>query len=91
MTTLRPARGLAPEDDPRRARFGVGDVVNDVRWLNKDQQFTWMSERNGWRRMYSVSRDGATVKALSADSMDVTHPAFAFGAQAVLGTDATGE
>jgi len=67
------------------------DVVNDVRWLNKDQQFTWMSERNGWRRMYSVSRDGATVKALSADSMDVTHPAFAFGAQAVLGTDATGE
>ena len=23
--------------------------------------------------------------------MDVTHPAFAFGAQAVLGTDATGE
>jgi dipeptidyl-peptidase-4 len=67
------------------------DVVNDVRWLNKDQQFTWMSERNGWRRMYSVSRDGATVKALSADSMDVTHPAFAFGAQAVLATDATGE
>jgi dipeptidyl-peptidase-4 len=67
------------------------DVVNDVRWLDKDRQFTWMSERNGWRRMYSVSRDGATVKALSADSMDVTHPAFAFGAQAVLGTDATGE
>ena len=67
------------------------DVVNDVRWLNKDQQFTWMSERNGWRRMYAVSHDGATVKALSADSMDVTHPAFAFGAEAVLGTDATGE
>jgi dipeptidyl-peptidase-4 len=67
------------------------DVVNDVRWLDKGRQFTWMSERNGWRRMYAVSRDGATVKALSADSMDVTHPAFAFGAQAVLGTDATGE
>jgi dipeptidyl-peptidase-4 len=67
------------------------DVVNDVRWLNKDQQFTWMSERNGWRRMYAVSRDGAKVQPLSADSMDVTHPAFAFGAQAVLGTDATGE
>jgi dipeptidyl-peptidase-4 len=67
------------------------DVVNDVRWLDKGREFTWMSERNGWRRMYSVSRDGATVKPLSADSMDVTHPAFAFGAQAVLGTDATGE
>jgi len=67
------------------------DVVNDVRWLDKDREFTWMSERNGWRRLYSVSRDGATVRALSADSMDVTHPAFAFGAQAVLGTDATGE
>jgi len=67
------------------------DVVNDVRWLDRDTRFTWMSERNGWRRMYGVSRDGATVRALSADSMDVTHPAFAFGAQAVLGTDATGE
>ena len=67
------------------------DVVNDVRWLDRDREFTWMSERNGWRRMYSVSRDGTTIKALSADSMDVTHPAFAFGAQAVLGTDATGE
>jgi len=67
------------------------DVVNDVRWLDKDRQFTWMSERNGWRRMYSVTRDGRTIKALSADSMDVTHPGFAFGAQAVLGTDATGE
>jgi len=67
------------------------DVVNDVRWLDRDREFTWMSERNGWRRMYEVSRDGATIKALSADSMDVTHPAFAFGAQAVLGTDATGD
>ena len=67
------------------------DVVNDVRWLDRDSRFTWMSERNGWRRMYGVSRDGASVRALSADSMDVTHPAFAFGAQAVLGTDATGE
>jgi dipeptidyl-peptidase-4 len=67
------------------------DVVNDVRWIDKDQRFTWMSERNGWRRMYAVSRDGARVTALSADSMDVTHPAFAFGAQAVLGTDPTGE
>jgi len=67
------------------------DVVNDVRWLDRDTRFTWMSDRNGWRRMYGVSRDGATVRALSADSMDVTHPGLPFGAQAVLGTDATGE
>jgi dipeptidyl-peptidase-4 len=67
------------------------DVVNDVRWLDRDQRFTWFSERNGWRRMYAVSRDGKTVRPVSADSMDVTHPAFAFGAEAVLGTDATGE
>jgi dipeptidyl-peptidase-4 len=67
------------------------DVVNDVRWLDRDQRFTWVSERNGWRRMYIVSRDGKAVRPVSADSMDVTHPAFAFGAQAVLGTDASGE
>jgi dipeptidyl-peptidase-4 len=67
------------------------DVVNDVRWLQRDQRFTWFSERNGWRRMYTVSRDGKVVQPVSADSMDVTHPAFAFGAEALLGTDATGE
>jgi len=67
------------------------DVVSDVRWIDADRRFVWMSERSGWRRMYGVTRDGATVTPLSADAMDVSHPASAFGALAVLGTDATGE
>ena len=67
------------------------DVVSDVRWIDADRRFVWMSERSGWRRMYGVTRDGATVTPLSADAMDVSHPASAFGALAALGPDATGE
>jgi dipeptidyl-peptidase-4 len=67
------------------------DVVSDVRWIEGDRRFIWMSERSGWRRMYGVTRDGAKVTALSADAMDISHPASAFGALAVLGPDATGE
>jgi len=67
------------------------DVVSDVSWIDADRRFVWMSERTGWRRIYGVSRDGATVRALSADSIDVSHPASAFGALAVLGPDASGE
>lgn len=27
-------------------------------WLDKAQNFTWISERDGWRHLYKVSRDG---------------------------------
>ena len=64
------------------------EVVNDLRWLDGGKRFTWVSERSGWRRLYSVSRDGRRVRPLTADSMDLTNPATAFGEPVILGTDA---
>ena len=36
------------------------DVVDDMRWLDGGKRFTWVSERDGWRHMYTVRGTGAT-------------------------------
>src|SRR3954471_17653240 len=41
------------------------DVVDDLRWLEGGKSFTWISERDGWRHLYVVSRDGATTRLLT--------------------------
>jgi dipeptidyl-peptidase-4 len=47
------------------------DVVDDLRWLENGRSFTWVSERDGWRRVYRVSRDGARVTPLTPATYDV--------------------
>ena len=42
------------------------DVVDGLRWVNQGRQFTWVSERSGWRHVYLVSRDGRTVRPMTA-------------------------
>ena len=34
------------------------DVIDDFHWLDNGKSFIWVSERDGWRHVYSVSRDG---------------------------------
>ena len=34
------------------------DVVDDLIWIEKGARFTWVSERDGWRHVYLVSRQG---------------------------------
>jgi dipeptidyl-peptidase-4 len=46
------------------------EVVDDLRWLNNGQQFTWMSERSGWQQLYVVPREGGALKAVTPDSVD---------------------
>ncbi len=33
------------------------DVHDELRWLADGQQFTWISERDGWRHVYRASRE----------------------------------
>jgi dipeptidyl-peptidase-4 len=47
------------------------DVVNDLMWLDNGARFLWVSERDGWRHLYSVSRDGKQVKLLTPGAYDV--------------------
>lgn len=47
------------------------DVVTDLRWLDDGRKFTWVSERDGWRHLYLVSRSGEEVKLLTPGEFDV--------------------
>ena len=41
------------------------DINDDMHWFNDGKNFTWVSERDGWRHVYDVSRDGKNVKLLT--------------------------
>ena len=47
------------------------DVVDEVQWLAGGRRFLWLSERDGWRHVYLVSRDGKTVQPVTPGAFDV--------------------
>ncbi len=46
------------------------DVVDDLRWMEDGGTFTWVSESDGWRHVYLVSRDGGDVRLATPASFD---------------------
>ena len=34
------------------------DLQEELHWIHDDREFLWLSERDGWRHIYRVSRDG---------------------------------
>ena len=65
------------------------DVDDDVHWLHGGKDFIWVSERDGWRHAYLVSRDGASIKLLTPGNFDVTEPDSPFGAEYIQAIDST--
>jgi dipeptidyl-peptidase-4 len=49
------------------------DVVDDWGWLDGGQRFLWISERDGWRHAYTVSRDGQDMRLLTAGDYDIAN------------------
>lgn len=47
------------------------DVMDDFMWLNNGKEFTWVSERDGWRHIYIFSRDGKNMRLVTPESFDV--------------------
>jgi dipeptidyl-peptidase-4 len=47
------------------------DFVDDMRWLDDGRRFTWPSERDGWKRLYVVNRDGSGMAPLTPPNTDV--------------------
>ena len=40
-------------------------------WLNKGQSFLWMSEKDGWRHLYNITRNGKEEVLLTKGNFDV--------------------
>lgn len=47
------------------------DVRDDPVWLAGDQRLLWLSERDGWRRLYAVDRQRGRLKRLTRGDWDV--------------------
>ena len=50
------------------------DVMDEVRWINNGRSFLWLSERDGWRHLYRVPREGGEatlVTRFDADVIDI--------------------
>ncbi len=47
------------------------DVHDNLEWLDGNESFTWISERDGWRHLYTVSRDGKEVSQVTKGDFDV--------------------
>lgn len=47
------------------------NVVDDLYWIDGGKDFTWVSEKDGWRHVYVVSRDGKHVTLATPGPFDV--------------------
>ena len=47
------------------------DANKDVKWLAEGKYFTWLSERDGWRHLYIISRDGKDVRLVTPGDFDI--------------------
>jgi len=72
-------RSVLTEKDDTWVDVAWGDIDwdktglgrGDVEWINDGKRFLWTSERDGWRHIYSVSRDGRDVKVVTPGNFDV--------------------
>ena len=47
------------------------DIHDNIMWLEKNQSFTWTSEKDGWMHLYKVSRDGQKMDLITKGAFDV--------------------
>jgi dipeptidyl-peptidase 4 len=47
------------------------DVVQDFQWLHGGKAFLWVSEQDGWRHVYVISRDGKQPRLVTKGNFDV--------------------
>jgi dipeptidyl-peptidase 4 len=50
----------------------TGLARGDAEWIDGGKRFLWASERDGWRHIWSVSRDGSDAKCITNGNYDVT-------------------
>ena len=47
------------------------NIHNEMKWLKNKAQFTWISERDGWRHLYLASRNGKKFDLVTSGEYDV--------------------
>jgi len=60
------ARTLLEDEDPAWV-----DVASSIQWADAEKSVLWLSERDGWRHIYSASRTGGPLQLLTSGPFDV--------------------
>ncbi len=47
------------------------DLQEQIHWIHDGKEFLWLSERDGWRHLYRVGRDGKNLKLVTSGDFDV--------------------
>jgi len=72
-------RPILTEKDDAWVDIAWGDIDwdktglgrGDAEWIDGGKRFLWASERDGWRHIFSISRDGRDVKTVTKGNYDV--------------------
>jgi dipeptidyl-peptidase 4 len=72
-------RTILTEKDDAWVDIGFGELDwdkhgvtrGDVEWIDGGKRFLWASERDGWRHIYSISRDGKDIRNITTEDFDV--------------------
>lgn len=57
------------ETDP--AWIDAAESLSDKFWLNNGKEFMWETEKDGWRHLYRISRDGKSQTLITKGNYDV--------------------
>ncbi|WP_224798530.1 S9 family peptidase [Idiomarina abyssalis] len=55
----------------RESTDSWAEYVDDIHFLNDGREFTWLSERSGYRHIYRVQRDSGRTTAVTRGNWDV--------------------
>jgi dipeptidyl-peptidase-4 len=55
----------------RESTDSWAEYVDDIHFLNDGKEFTWLSERSGYRHIYRVYRDSGRISAITRGNWDV--------------------
>ena len=71
LIVVEPSKGTANVIYTERDDAWV-NVHDESYWLDDGTRFTWISERDDWRHVYLISRDGSMVEQVTKGEFDVT-------------------
>ncbi len=40
---------------------------DNIQWINNNEYFTWESDRDGWKKLYLISKDGKDIRPITED------------------------
>ena len=49
------------------------DPNNNIQWFRDNRYFTWLSDRDGYKHIYLVSRDGKEIIPVTKDNLDIVN------------------